>query len=80
MSKIIRVFGVFFILICFAMTITGCDGNAGEKTDMSKEKSSGRKLIPGGSNWPDWVPSIVPEYKYGRVMTAVEMPDEGGAP
>lgn len=78
MNRIIKVAGVFLILTCFAITITGCDSNAGEKTDMSKEKSSGGMPIPGGSNWPDWAPSIVPEYKYGRVVTAVEMPDENG--
>lgn len=77
MSKIIKVAGVLLILTCFAMTITGCDRSA-EKTDTSKEKSAGSESIPRDGNWPDWVPSIVPEYKYGRVQTSVKMPDEDG--
>jgi len=78
MSKITNAVGVLLILTCFAMTITGCDGSAEKKTDRSKEKSSGSNSIPGGGNWPDWVPSIVPEYKYGRVKTSVELPDKDG--
>jgi hypothetical protein len=78
MSKISKVAGVLLILTCFVMTITGCDRSAEKKTDTSKEKSSGSKSIPRDSNWPDWVLSIVPEYKYGRVLTSTKMPDEDG--
>lgn len=78
MSKIIKVAGVLLILIWFAMTTTGCDRSAEKKTDTSKEKSSSSEAIPRDGNWPDWVPSIVPEYKYGRVLTSVKRPDEDG--